>query len=78
MNLLLIRESLFNCDIDQKIKQFLLVSLTNVLRQVSTAATGWPYIAPNKIKTTSHNKDVFSEFQINSYKMVKDIEIMLR
>ncbi len=77
-NLFLIRESLFNCDFDPKIKQFLLVSLTNVLRQVSTAATGWPYIAPNKIKITSNNKDVFSEFQINSFKMVKDIEIMLR
>lgn len=77
-DLLLIRDSLFNSDIDQKMKEFLLVSLTNVLRQVSTAATGWPYIAPNKIKTTSHNKDVFSEFQINSFKMVKDIEIMLR
>ena len=52
VDLLLIRDSLFNSEIDQKMKELLLVSLTNVLRQVSTAATGWPYIAPNKIKTT--------------------------
>jgi DNA modification methylase len=77
-DLLLIRDSLLNSDISSEIKEFLLVSLTHVLRQVSTAATGWPYIAPSKIKVTSQNKDVFSEFKINSFKMVKDIEIMLR
>ncbi|MEB3281781.1 MAG: DNA methyltransferase [Lyngbya sp.] len=78
INLLLIRDSLFDLDLNDEIQEFFLVSLTNVLRQVSTAATGWPYIAPKKVKITSQNKDVFSEFQINSFKMVKDIEIMLR
>ena len=76
--LLLIRDCLFDSDLSQEMKEFLMVSLTYVLREVSTAATGWPYIAPNKNKITSQTKDVFAEFKIASFKMVKDIESMLR
>ncbi|MFB2833578.1 DNA methyltransferase [Floridanema evergladense] len=76
--LLLIRDSLFGSDISQEMKQFLMVSLTYLLREVSTAATGWPYIAPNKTKIKSSTKDVFSEFQIVTFKMVKDIELVIR
>lgn len=76
--LLLIRDCLFESALNQEMKQFLMVSLTYLLREVSTAATGWPYIAPNKVKIKSPKKDVFSEFKIVTFKMVKDIELMLR
>lgn len=76
--LLLIRDCLFGSELSQEMKQFMMVSLTYLLREVSTAATGWPYIAPNKNKIKSSTKNVFSEFQIVTFKMVKDIELMIR
>jgi DNA modification methylase len=36
-------------------------------------ATGWPYIAPNKSKTTSRHKNAWNEFTHQINKMVNDI-----
>ncbi len=73
-DLLLIRESIAQGDFAAEVVDFLFVSLTSILRQVSTAATGWPYIAPKKQKTTSLNKDALLEFARQTAKMIDDIE----
>jgi DNA modification methylase len=44
-----------------------------MLRSVSVAATGWPYIAPNKKKITSVDKDVLTEFLLLANQMLGDI-----
>jgi DNA modification methylase len=59
---------------ENETKEFFFVVITAMLRSVSVAATGWPYIAPNKKKTTSVDKDVLSEFILLSNQMVKDIQ----
>jgi hypothetical protein len=43
------------------------------LRDVSIAATGWPYIAPNKIKITSMSKKGWETYKNRVYKMYGDI-----
>ncbi len=56
------------------IRGFFFVVVTAMLRNVSVAATGWPYIAPNKVKTTSINKDVLTEFVLLANQMLNDIQ----
>ncbi|HLG28059.1 MAG TPA: DNA methyltransferase [Paenisporosarcina sp.] len=56
------------------IKEFFFVVVTAMLRNVSIAATGWPYIAPNKVKTSSIDKDVLAEFVSLANQMAKDIQ----
>ncbi len=73
-DLWLIREAIKEGNFGSDLEDFLFVGLTNVLRQVSTAATGWPYVAPNKQKTTSLNKDALLEFSRQTYRMVQDLE----
>ena len=48
--------------------------ITALLRDVSTAATGWPYIAPKKLKASSLDKDVATEFFRLAKSMLKDID----
>lgn len=48
---------------DEAMRNLFKTALAGVLRMVSEAATGWPYIAPNKIKVTSINKDAYYEFE---------------
>lgn len=74
LDLLFIRNVIENRDFSQEIKDFFFVGLTSILRQVSTAATGWPYIAPKKQKTTSLNKNALPEFSRQIKKMVDDIQ----
>lgn len=56
------------------IKDFFFVVITALLRNVSSAATGWPYIAPKKVKTSSLNKDVLTEFSKLARRMLLDIQ----
>jgi DNA modification methylase len=72
-DLLLIREAIVSGEFSPEISDFLFVSLTSLLRQVSTAATGWPYIAPKKQKTTSLGKDALFEFSRHSLRMAQDL-----
>lgn len=74
-DLLLIREAISSGDFTSDVSDLLLVGLTSLLRQVSTAATGWPYIAPKKQKTTSLNKDALIEFSRQILRMAQDLEI---
>lgn len=55
-------------------KEFFFVVITAMLRSVSVAATGWPYIAPNKKKVTSIDKDVLTEFLRLTNQMFSDVQ----
>lgn len=61
---------------DEGIRGFFFVVVTAMLRNVSIAATGWPYIAPNKVKTSSIDKDVLFEFVLLANQMAKDIQLI--
>ncbi len=76
-DLLLIRNVIFDGNFEADLKDILFVGLTSILRQVSTAATGWPYIAPKKQKTSSLNKDALSEFSSQMLRMIHEVEITI-
>ena len=59
---------------DKGVQGFFFVVVTAMLRNVSIAATGWPYIAPNKVKTSSIDKDVLNEFVLLANQMANDIQ----
>jgi DNA modification methylase len=61
-------------NITDDIKDFFFVVITALLRNVSSAATGWPYIAPKKAKTSSLNKDVLTEFSKLARRMLRDVQ----
>jgi len=71
--LLGIRNSLQKID-DINLKRFFRTALICTLRDVSIAATGWPYIAPNKIKITSMSKKGFETFEGTCEKMIGDLQ----
>ncbi len=73
-DLLSIRNAVIQGDFTPQIIDFLFVALTSVLRQVSTAETGWPYIAPKKQKSTSLNKYALHEFSRQVLRMAHDLE----
>jgi DNA modification methylase len=60
-------------ELSQPVFNFFYVVITALLRDVSSAATGWPYIAPKKLKPTSNDKEVLVEFIKLSYQMLQDI-----
>ncbi len=55
-------------------KHFFRTGLTHALRTVSTAGTGWPYIAPTKYQGKKIARDVFSTYISRIEKMLSDIE----
>lgn len=57
----------------QKESMFIFVVLTALLRKISSAATGWPYIAPKKEKVTSEDKDALLEFNALAMSMLDDL-----
>jgi len=59
---------------DEGLQGFFFVVVTAMLRNVSIAATGWPYIAPNKVKTSSIDKDVLTEFILLANQMASDLQ----
>ncbi len=77
LELLCIRNALNTLHISKASYDFFFVGLTGLLRDVSSAATGWPYIAPKKKKMTSLNKIPLTEFRRQIYKMLDDIRLML-
>ena len=58
---------------NEDVKLFLNTGLICCLREVSIAATGWPYIAPNKIKITSLSKDGIGSYINFVNRMIEDI-----
>lgn len=71
--LMMIRDSLLELNSPKEIKDFLRTALICVLRDVSIAATGWPYIAPKKIKITSLSKKGWITFYNRTLKMFGDL-----
>jgi len=69
-----LRELIFEHLSKDEVYDFFFVVTTALLRNVSVAATGWPYIAPNKKKITSVDKDVLSEFSILARQMAGDLK----
>ena len=63
---------------DQRESMFIFVVLTALLREISSAATGWPYIAPKKEKITSEDKDALLEFNALSMSMLDDLTYVKR
>lgn len=72
-DLMLIRDAIADDNFSEEMQDLLFVGLTSILRQVSSAATGWPYIAPKKMKTTSLDKDALIEFSHHMLKMADDL-----
>ncbi|HRN49177.1 MAG TPA: DNA methyltransferase, partial [Niabella sp.] len=68
-----IRNSILKLDSTKGTKEFLRTALICVLRDVSIAATGWPYIAPNKTKVTSMSKKGWETYRNRVLKMYGDI-----
>lgn len=77
-NLFLLREAIKHQEDTPVLTDFFFVALTGLLREVSLASTGWPYIAPKKQKTTSINKDVWQEFHKLVLRMLQDVEITVK
>lgn len=71
--LMIIRDSLLRLGCSQQVKDFLRTALVCVLRDVSIAATGWPYIAPKKIKITSKSKSGWATYRKRALKMFGDL-----
>lgn len=71
-----IRELIFENLEEGDIREFFFVVVTALLRNVSVAATGWPYIAPNKKKTTSFDKNILNEFVVLANQMSSDIRLI--
>lgn len=72
--LYLIRNSINVVVEDEKYRSFFRTALVCVLRDVSIAATGWPYIAPNKVKITSMSKKGWETYCKRALKMINDIK----
>lgn len=75
LDLLFIRDSIDEADFSSEASDFLSLGLTGVLRQVASVATGWPYIAPNKEKTSSSNKFALTEFSRQIRQMIHDVQV---
>jgi DNA modification methylase len=75
-DLILIREAISSLKAPERYLDFLNVGLTSVLRQVASVHTGWPYIAPNKSKTTSESKDALRAFLEQIHLMASDLQTM--
>lgn len=78
LDLFSIRNAIGEGGFSENVKDLFFVGLTSILRQVSTAATGWPYIAPNKQKTSSLNKNALVEFSRQIRKMADDIQTTIQ
>lgn len=76
-DLLFIRNEITENKFDPGVQDVLFVALTSILRQVSTASTGWPYIAPTKQKTSSLKKNAVQEFVRQVGKMTRDIGLAI-
>jgi DNA modification methylase len=71
--LFVIRDSILQLEQDESTTELLRTALICSLRDVSIAATGWPYIAPNKIKVTSMSKRGWETYRNRVLKMHSDL-----
>lgn len=71
--LLMLRETIAEACVFDEIKDFLKLALTHTLRAVSTAGTGWPYIAPSIYHGKTRERDAVKEFAIQARRMYDDV-----
>jgi DNA modification methylase len=69
-----IRDFLNETTMPKNVRRLLQTALICSLRDVSIAATGWPYIAPKKTKITSMSKDPIVTLQKRVLKMLGDVQ----
>ena len=72
-DLIRLRDIVNSASKDKIEKNLFFVALVALLREVSLAATGWPYIAPKKIKSSSIGKIVINEYEKLVNRMLNDI-----
>mgnify|MGYP001066690105 CR=1 FL=1 len=72
--LVFIREKIRECGFSPEIKDFLYLGLTKVLRIVSTAGTGWPYIAPTQHHRKTRTQDAIAAFCQTIRLMLQDVK----
>ncbi len=73
-DLLILREAFFAENFAVNERLFIKTGITSLLRSISSAATGWPYIAPKKLKVTSSDKNVADEFIKLMKSMLSDLD----
>jgi DNA modification methylase len=77
-DLFLIRNEITSGEFSKPVNDLLLVALTRLLREVSTAATGWPYVAPQKFNSSAIGKNALKEYYRLFIKMLGDIETTIK
>lgn len=68
-----LRTAIREHDADARRLDFLKVALTAILRVVTSAGAGWPYIAPSKYAARTARRDAFEEFEKRCALMLDDI-----
>ena len=68
-----LKKAILESDIDTFHIDFLKLALTATLRIVTTAGSGWPYIAPSKYARKVIERDAFKEFEKQCMLMLSDL-----
>lgn len=71
-----LRETISDSNLSVEHKNFFKLALTAVLRIVTTAGAGWPYIAPSKYAARTVKRDAFEEFTKRCTLMINDIKLI--
>jgi len=69
-----LRYAIDNFSGEPHVRDFLKLALTSTLRIVTTAGSGWPYIAPSKFQSKKTNRHALKEFEARCQLMVADIQ----
>ncbi|MDX1995251.1 MAG: hypothetical protein SF029_22905 [bacterium] len=73
IELYLLREFISKEIVDEPLKNWFKLALTDTLRTAAAAGTGWPYIAPNKNTGDKPPKDALRLFEKTVKKMAEDL-----
>ena len=68
-----LRTAILQDDITPERRDFLKLALTAILRIVTSAGAGWPYIAPSKYAERTTRRDAFAEFEKRCIMMIDDV-----
>ena len=68
-----LRTAILQYDTAPERRDFLKLALTAILRIVTSAGAGWPYIAPSKYAERTTRRDAFAEFEKRCIMMIDDI-----
>ena len=69
----IIKKTILESNIDSSHVDIMKLALTATLRVVTTAGSGWPYIAPSKYAEKAVSRDAFSEFEKQCMLMLSDL-----